>query len=224
MEHVAGEPWTAEDFGRADRLGQLGAALHVLHAVTPPPVAAFDIETSLERHYERLSAALPAESALVSKLMDRAASGPSQRAERRSGPHTRRPQRSEPRQSSSARTAPLSAGLGIRGRHRSAAGSRVHPGLLPAGRGRMPTRCSTPAGFPIWPRPRCWPPTTWLFILLSYFWHRSAPTHRPGAGRGPRGRKRRCSPGSAVRGDKGQLSPPVKSRAGAGIAHPTPAD
>jgi thiamine kinase len=72
MEHVGGETWTAEDFGRADRLGQLGAALHVLHAVTPPPVAAFDIETSLERHYERLSAALPAESALLVSLMDRA--------------------------------------------------------------------------------------------------------------------------------------------------------
>ncbi len=72
MEHIAGEGWTAEDFGRAARLGQLGAALHVLHAVTPPPVAAFDIETSLERHYKRLSAALPAESGALASLMDRA--------------------------------------------------------------------------------------------------------------------------------------------------------
>ena len=72
MEHIAGDTWTVEDFGRADRLGQLGAALHVLHAVTPPPVAAFDIETSLRRHAERLSAASPGEGAMLAQLMDRA--------------------------------------------------------------------------------------------------------------------------------------------------------
>jgi aminoglycoside phosphotransferase (APT) family kinase protein len=72
MEHVAGPTWTAEDFGRRERLSQLGAALHVLHALPPPSVTPFDIETSLGRHYERLSAASPAEASQLGALMDRA--------------------------------------------------------------------------------------------------------------------------------------------------------
>lgn len=85
MEHVSGETWTADDFSRPDRLGQLGAALNVLHAVSPPNVASFDIETLLGRHYERLSAALPAEAGRFAQLMERAqvalrASGTAQRA------------------------------------------------------------------------------------------------------------------------------------------------
>jgi aminoglycoside phosphotransferase (APT) family kinase protein len=72
MEHVAGPTWTADDFGRPERLGQLGAALHVLHTVSAPAVTPFDIETSLGRHYERLRAALPAEATQLDALMDRA--------------------------------------------------------------------------------------------------------------------------------------------------------
>jgi len=85
MEHVPGPTWSAEDFSRPERLGQLGAALHVLHAVGSPAVAPFDIETSLGRHYERLCAALPGEVAQLTPLMDRAqaalrASGTAERA------------------------------------------------------------------------------------------------------------------------------------------------
>jgi aminoglycoside phosphotransferase (APT) family kinase protein len=72
MEHVAGPTWAADDFGRPERLGQLGAALHVLHTVSAPAVTPFDIETSLGRHYERLRAALPAEATQLGALMDRA--------------------------------------------------------------------------------------------------------------------------------------------------------
>jgi thiamine kinase len=72
MEYVAGVTWTAADFGRPERLGQLGAALHVLHAVPPPPVAPFDVEASLGRLYERLCAACPGEVSQLSALMDRA--------------------------------------------------------------------------------------------------------------------------------------------------------
>ena len=57
--------------GRAERLGQLGVALHALHRVAPPPVAPFDIGASIERLYEPLCAALPAEVAHLSQLVDR---------------------------------------------------------------------------------------------------------------------------------------------------------
>jgi aminoglycoside phosphotransferase (APT) family kinase protein len=71
MEHVAGDTWSAEDLARPDRLGQLGAALYVLHSVTPPAVAPFDIGASIERLYEQLLAALPAEAPHLARLMDR---------------------------------------------------------------------------------------------------------------------------------------------------------
>jgi thiamine kinase len=71
MEHVAGDTWSAEDLARPDRLGQLGAALYVLHSVTPPAVAPFDIGASIERLYEQLLAALPAEASHLARLMDR---------------------------------------------------------------------------------------------------------------------------------------------------------
>jgi aminoglycoside phosphotransferase (APT) family kinase protein len=71
MEHVAGDTWTAGDFARPDRLGQLGAALHVLHSITPPPVAPFDIGASTERLYEQLLAALPTDASHLTRLMDR---------------------------------------------------------------------------------------------------------------------------------------------------------
>jgi thiamine kinase len=72
MEHVSGATWGAEDFSRPERIVQLGAALHALRAVPPPAVAIFDIETLLEKHSQTLSAALPEERAQVGKLMDRA--------------------------------------------------------------------------------------------------------------------------------------------------------
>jgi thiamine kinase len=84
MEFVPGELWTSQDFGRADRLQQLGGALHTLHAITPPVVAPFDIWTELERHYQRLRH-VPEEASGFGQLMRRAAqalqaSGTRQRA------------------------------------------------------------------------------------------------------------------------------------------------
>jgi aminoglycoside phosphotransferase (APT) family kinase protein len=72
MEHVAGPTWAAEDMRRPARLRQLGAALHALHAMAAPSVAPFDIGTSIERLYQRLYAALPSEAAHLSQLFDRA--------------------------------------------------------------------------------------------------------------------------------------------------------
>ena len=72
MEHIAGPTWTADDMARPDRLGQLGATLHALHGVAPPTVAPFEIGASIERLYERLCAALPGEAAHLSQLIDRA--------------------------------------------------------------------------------------------------------------------------------------------------------
>jgi thiamine kinase len=85
MEYVAGPIWTSQDFGRPDRLGQLGAALHALHALVPPTVAPFDVPAVLSRHHERLREAAPEEAAWFAQLMERAAlalqeSGASQRA------------------------------------------------------------------------------------------------------------------------------------------------
>jgi thiamine kinase-like enzyme len=72
MEHVAGPTWDADDMARPDKLRLLGAALHTLHGVPPPPVAPFDIGASIQRLYERLYAALPDEVAHLSQLVDRA--------------------------------------------------------------------------------------------------------------------------------------------------------
>jgi aminoglycoside phosphotransferase (APT) family kinase protein len=57
MEFVPGPVWSAQDFGRPDRLMRLGAALYSLHAVVPPAVAPFDIPAVLASHHERLAAA-----------------------------------------------------------------------------------------------------------------------------------------------------------------------
>ena len=72
MDHVPGPTWTEEDLGRPERLRQLGSTLRVLHSVAPPAVAPFDIGASIERLHERLCAALPDEGAHLSQLIDRA--------------------------------------------------------------------------------------------------------------------------------------------------------
>jgi thiamine kinase len=72
MEYVAGEVWSALDMARPERLVQLGAALHALHTIVPPVVSPYDIPAVLDAHYQRLSAAAPAEQPWFAKLMDRA--------------------------------------------------------------------------------------------------------------------------------------------------------
>ena len=72
MEYVPGPTWTEDDFGRPERLRQLGAMLRILHAVVPPAVAPFDIGASIERLHGRLCAALPGEAADLSQFIDRA--------------------------------------------------------------------------------------------------------------------------------------------------------
>ena len=84
MEYVAGELWTSQDLGRADRLQQLGGALHTLHSITPPVVAPFDVRVVLEHHYERLKHGAPEEGGAFDRLMQRAGA-----ALRASGTRTR---------------------------------------------------------------------------------------------------------------------------------------
>jgi thiamine kinase len=72
MDHVPGPTWTADDLGRPERLRLLGSTLRVLHSVPPPADAPFDIWASIERLHERLCAALPGEAAHLSQLSDRA--------------------------------------------------------------------------------------------------------------------------------------------------------
>jgi thiamine kinase len=72
MEYVPGEPWTSQDFSRADRLQQLASALHTLHTIAPPIVAPFDVWNVLEHHYHRLRD-VPADAADFAALMRRAA-------------------------------------------------------------------------------------------------------------------------------------------------------
>jgi thiamine kinase len=72
MEYVPGVVWTSQDFSRPERLTQLGAALHVLHAVVPPAVAPFDIPAVLGSHHQRLSDAAPEERRWLANLMERA--------------------------------------------------------------------------------------------------------------------------------------------------------
>jgi aminoglycoside phosphotransferase (APT) family kinase protein len=72
MEYVAGELWTLQDFSRAERLQQLGGALHILHTIVPPVVAPFDVGAVLELHYQRLRE-VPEEAAGFAALMRRAA-------------------------------------------------------------------------------------------------------------------------------------------------------
>jgi thiamine kinase len=72
MEFVPGPVWSAQDFGRPDRLMRLGAALYSLHSVVPPAVAPFDIPAVLASHHERLAAAAPDERGWLAKLMRRA--------------------------------------------------------------------------------------------------------------------------------------------------------
>ena len=71
MEYVSGPIWTSQDFARPERVTQLGAALHALHAVVPPTVAPFDVPEVLRRHYERLAEAAPEERAWFAQLMER---------------------------------------------------------------------------------------------------------------------------------------------------------
>ena len=73
MEYVSDALWTSQDFGRADRLQQLGAALHALHSIAPPVVAPFDLWAELERHYHRLQQGAPPEAGRFDRLMERAA-------------------------------------------------------------------------------------------------------------------------------------------------------
>jgi aminoglycoside phosphotransferase (APT) family kinase protein len=72
MEFVSGPVWSAQDFGRVERLMRLAAALYSLHSVVPPAVAPFDIPAVLASHHERLAAAAPDERRWLGQLMRRA--------------------------------------------------------------------------------------------------------------------------------------------------------
>lgn len=74
MEYISGPVWTSQDLARRERITQLGATLHALHAVMPPVVAPFEIPAVLAIYYEPLiQAATEEERRWFEKLMARAA-------------------------------------------------------------------------------------------------------------------------------------------------------
>lgn len=72
--YVEGSTWEARDFGNPQRLRTLGALLRTLHSIAPPVVAPFDPVSILRDHSAQLVAALPAERALLEKLLAQAES------------------------------------------------------------------------------------------------------------------------------------------------------
>lgn len=72
MRCVDGAAWDASDFGRPERLRELGATLRTLHAISPPTVAPFNLAAILQGHSAKIIDAQPAERGLLESLMEEA--------------------------------------------------------------------------------------------------------------------------------------------------------
>ena len=72
-EYVPGRHWEAADMADASQLTTLARRLRALHALPPPPVAAFDPALLLAVHVQRIGAADPAAAAELEPLLGRAA-------------------------------------------------------------------------------------------------------------------------------------------------------
>jgi thiamine kinase len=83
-EFLAGRVWTEADFAVASQLERLGATLRRVHEVLPPIAAPFDLSSLLDGFVARISAAAPAERAMLATLVERA-----RIAESAAGSHTR---------------------------------------------------------------------------------------------------------------------------------------
>ena len=72
MEYVSGALWIPDHFAQPERLAHLGTTLRALHAVKSPQVAPYDLWLKLRHLYHRLSEGIPAERGWFEQLMDRA--------------------------------------------------------------------------------------------------------------------------------------------------------
>jgi aminoglycoside phosphotransferase (APT) family kinase protein len=72
MEHIPGPTWSRADFADAARLRVLGATLRTLHAIAPPIVAVFDLRALMQAHRQRIVAVATAEAASIDSLLRRA--------------------------------------------------------------------------------------------------------------------------------------------------------
>jgi aminoglycoside phosphotransferase (APT) family kinase protein len=72
MDHIPGPTWSRADFADVAKLRLLGAALRTLHAVEPPIVTDFDLRALMQSHRQRIVAVAPAEGPSIDSLLRRA--------------------------------------------------------------------------------------------------------------------------------------------------------
>jgi aminoglycoside phosphotransferase (APT) family kinase protein len=72
MQYIPGPTWAAKDFSNPDRVRLLGATLRRLHGIAPPVVSSFDLGALAHGHRQRILAVLPAEAAALDALLHRA--------------------------------------------------------------------------------------------------------------------------------------------------------
>jgi thiamine kinase len=72
MDHIPGPTWSRADFSDATKLCLLATTLRSLHAVEPPIVADFDLRALMHAHRQRIVAVAPAEAASIDSLLRRA--------------------------------------------------------------------------------------------------------------------------------------------------------
>jgi thiamine kinase len=68
-KYIDGRAWEASDLARPEALRWLGARLRALHDIVAPAVAPFDLGALLRGYCARLTAAAPAERALLASLL-----------------------------------------------------------------------------------------------------------------------------------------------------------
>ena len=69
-KYIDGRAWEASDLARPEALRWLGARLRALHDIVAPAVAPFDLGALLRGYCARLTAAAPAERALLASLLE----------------------------------------------------------------------------------------------------------------------------------------------------------
>jgi aminoglycoside phosphotransferase (APT) family kinase protein len=72
MQYIPGATWAAKDFGDPERIRLLGTTLHTLHRISPPAVSGFDLRALVHGHRQRIVAVVPTEAAALDALLRRA--------------------------------------------------------------------------------------------------------------------------------------------------------
>jgi len=68
-QFIDGRAWEAADFARPESVRALGTRLGTLHSIAPPTVVPFDLGAILRGHCAQLTAAAPAQRALLARLL-----------------------------------------------------------------------------------------------------------------------------------------------------------